>query len=61
MACRAPVCGDRDDVELIDQTGPQERALEPASGLRHDAVRAELHPDLASADLRSTRWAPAMR
>jgi hypothetical protein len=46
--CAEPAdqCGDRDDVEFIDQTGPQEGAVEPASGLRYQALCAELRPDL---------------
>lgn len=42
----ADQCGDRDDVEFIDQAGPQEGAVEPAPGLRYEAPGAELRPDL---------------
>jgi hypothetical protein len=33
-------------VEFIDQPGPQEGAVEPASSLRYDTLCAELRPDL---------------
>jgi hypothetical protein len=50
----ADQCGDRDDVEPIDQTCPQERAVEPATGLRHQALRPSCLRIFTSAAVRST-------
>lgn len=34
------------NVEFIDRPGAEEGAVEPASGLRHEPLCAELSPDL---------------